>query len=91
MKLKEGIDPSALLRYGFKEVTQDHLECWVGIYSHAYYIGHSRMSQYYYILVSIHEVSGSNVFLRATEPNGGGGSIALPSVLADLIKDGIIV
>lgn len=91
MKLREDIDPSTLLRYGFKEVTEDHLECWVGIYSHAYYIGHSRMGQRYFILVSTHEVSGSNVFLRATEPDGDGGSIALPRVLADLIKEGIIV
>lgn len=97
MKLREGIDPSTLLRYGFEEITEDYLdsmgieELWVGIYSYAYHIGHSRMGQRYFILISVHEVSGSNVFLRATEPDGDGGSIALPKVLADLIKDGIIV
>ena len=90
MKIKDGLDFSILLNYGFekidKKAEEENENYTVSNFDYQYNIGHARRGQFYYILVN--EIS-RNVFLYASEPDGSGTSVPAPDVLIDLIVDGI--
>jgi len=54
---------------------------------YVYEIGHSRRGQFYYLLFN---VNTKTFEILATEPDGSGGSVELPNILIDLIKNEII-
>lgn len=51
-------------------------------------IGHSRRGQHYYILC---EIETLNVYIFATNPDGGGGIIDFPEIIYKMIANGELI
>ena len=91
MKIKDGLDLSILLDYGFekidKKAEEENENYTVSYFDYAYNIGHARRGQFYYLLVN--EITRV-VSIYASEPDGSGTSVLAPNVLIDLIAGGVI-
>jgi hypothetical protein len=90
MKLKENIELSVLLNYGFEKIDKElekEEDSDFEIYSSDYKfeVGHSRRGQFYYILVKERKL-----LIYATRPDGDGTYIGLPNVLIQMSIDGIL-
>ncbi len=91
MKLKNNIDLSVLIQYGFEKIDKEEAEIdgdfTLTCFDYSYDMGHARRGQHYYILISEqHRVL--NVW--ASKPDGDGCSISLSDVLIKMYQDELI-
>ncbi len=90
MKISKDFEISKLQDFGFECLIREELDDMDDSYlfenNWVFNIGHSRRGQFYYIIVD----SKRNLSLYASQPDGSPGPIELPSVLIDLVKNGII-
>lgn len=86
MKIKEHIELSKLLDFGFEEKVEYH-DDWEFENKYSYELGHSRRGQFYFLTVD-KETRTIKVF--ATKPDGDGTDIELGGILLDLFKAGMI-
>ena len=90
MKIKDGLNLDILLEYGFEKINKEELDdedYIISLYDYQFEIGHSRRGQVYSLLCN---EKTRKLSIYASEPDGGGGSVACPDILIKLILDGII-
>lgn len=98
MRLKSGLSLNVLQHYGFEKAGEINKygdnpfdeDCQLSFlhsdnYSWVLEIGHSRRGQMYYLLVD----NEGYLKVVASKPDGDGGPVELPSVLMQMILEGI--
>jgi hypothetical protein len=96
MKIKAEIDLNVLSNYLFVEVSEldeyyNPFDCQLDFlgfadYTWLYEIGHSRRGQCYYLLVT----NERELVVVASKPDGSGGTVSSPSILKQMILDGLV-
>lgn len=91
LKIKQDVDLSILLQYGFEKTDKEYykrMDDWTlcGC-DYLYNIGHARRGQFYYIVISEEE---RELNIYASKPDGDGCSINMDDIIIRLYKDGLI-